>query len=95
MPLLKVTNIFVMLCKVEFNQPSCWLYSVSNLLVFQHIVTLCLGGIVVKVVSEVVLKCSRVCKKTEARDLILRVTRGFKPPKAAHMPSMPEVEASC
>ena len=21
-------------CKVEFNQPSCWLYSVSNLLVF-------------------------------------------------------------
>ena len=21
-------------CKVEFNQPSCWLYSVSNLVVF-------------------------------------------------------------
>ena len=21
-------------CKAEFNQPSCWLYSVSNLLVF-------------------------------------------------------------
>ena len=21
-------------CKVEFNQPSCWLYSVPNLLVF-------------------------------------------------------------
>ena len=31
-------------CKVEFNQPSCWLYSVSNLLVFQHLVTLYLGG---------------------------------------------------
>ena len=23
-----------MVCKVEFNQPSCWLYSVPNLLVF-------------------------------------------------------------
>ena len=22
-------------CKVEFNQPSCWLYSIPNLLVFQ------------------------------------------------------------
>ena len=21
-------------CKVEFNQPSCWLYSVPNLLIF-------------------------------------------------------------
>ena len=40
-------------CKVEFKQPSCWLYSVPNLLVFQHLVTLYLGGIVVKVVSEI------------------------------------------
>ena len=24
----------VQICKVEFNQPSCWLYSVPNLLVF-------------------------------------------------------------
>ena len=40
-------------CKVEFNQPSCWLYSVSNLLVFQQLVTLYLGGIVVRVVSEI------------------------------------------
>ena len=24
----------VRVCKVEFNQPSCWLYSVPNLLVF-------------------------------------------------------------
>ena len=31
-------------CKVEFNQPSYWLYSVPNLLVFQHLVTLYLGG---------------------------------------------------
>ena len=30
-------------CKVEFNQPSYWLYSVPNLLVFQHLVTLYLG----------------------------------------------------
>ena len=41
-------------CKVEFNQPSCWLYSVPNLLVFQQLVILYLGGILVKVVSEIV-----------------------------------------
>ena len=40
-------------CKVEFNQPSCWLYSVPNLLVFQQLVTLYLGGIFVRVVSEI------------------------------------------
>ena len=31
-------------CKVEFNQPSCWLYPVLNLLIFQHLLTLYLGG---------------------------------------------------
>ena len=41
-------------CKVEFYQPSCWLYSVQNLLVFQQLVTLYLGGILVRVVSEIV-----------------------------------------
>ena len=41
-------------CKVEFNQPSCWLYFVSNLFVFQQLVTLYLGGILVMVVSEIV-----------------------------------------
>ena len=41
-------------CKVEFNQPSYWLYSISNLLVFQQLVTLYLGGILVRVVSEIV-----------------------------------------
>ena len=40
-------------CKVEFNQPSYWLYSISNLLVFQQLVTLYLGGILVRVVSEI------------------------------------------
>ena len=40
-------------CKVEFNQPSYWLYSVLNLFVFQHLVTLYLGGFVVRVVSEI------------------------------------------
>ena len=40
-------------CKVKFNQPSCWLYSVPNLLVFQHLVTLYLSEIVVRVVSEI------------------------------------------
>ena len=41
------------LCKVEFNQPFYWLYSVPNLLVFQHLVTLYLGGFFVSVVSEI------------------------------------------
>ena len=41
-------------CKVEFSQPSCWLYFVPNLLVFQQLVTLYLGGIFVRVVSEIV-----------------------------------------
>ena len=41
-------------CKVEFNQPSYWLYSVPNLLVFQQLVTLYLGEILVRVVSEIV-----------------------------------------
>ena len=40
-------------CKVEFYQPSCWLYFVLNLLVFQQLVTLYLGGFVVRVVSEI------------------------------------------
>ena len=41
-------------CKVEFYQPSYWLYSVSNFLVFQQLVILYLGGILVRVVSEIV-----------------------------------------
>ena len=41
-------------CKVEFNQPSCWLFSVPNLLVFQQLVTLYLGEIFVRGVSVIV-----------------------------------------
>ena len=41
------------ICKVEFIQPSYWLYSVPNLLVIQHLVTLYLGGFDVRVVSEI------------------------------------------
>ena len=43
----------VIYCKVEFNQPFYWLYFVPNLLVFQHLVTLYLGGFDVRVVSEI------------------------------------------
>ena len=39
-------------CKVEFNQPSCWLYFVPNLFVIQHLKTLYLGGNHVRVVCE-------------------------------------------
>ena len=83
-------------CKVEFNQPSCWLYSVSNLLVFQQLVTLYLGGIIVMVVSEIVWWNAQECaRKIETRDWISRVTRDCQLPEDAHVPGMPEVEASC
>ena len=66
-----------------------------NLLVFQQLVTLYLGGILVRVVSEIVRRNAQECaRKTGTRDWISLVTRGCKPPKAAHMPGMPEVEAS-
>ena len=39
-------------CKVEFNQPSYWLYFVPNLLVFQQLVTLYLGEILVHMFQE-------------------------------------------
>ena len=32
--LTKQIQVFVRSCKVEFNQPSYWFYSVPNLLVF-------------------------------------------------------------
>ena len=40
-------------CKVEFIQPSNWLYSMPNLLVIQQLITLYLGGFHVRVVSEI------------------------------------------
>ena len=48
-------------CKVEFIQPSNWLYSVPNLLVIQHLETLYLGGNHVRVV------CERVCTQEGPR----------------------------
>ena len=53
-------------CKVEFIQPSNWLYSVPNLLVIQHLVTLYLGGFVVRVVSEI--ECWLLKSVQENRD---------------------------
>ena len=56
-------------CKFEFYQPSCWFYSVPNLLVFQQLVTLYLGGILVRVVSEIVRRNAQECaRKIETRD---------------------------
>ena len=50
-------------CKVEFNQPFCWLYFVPNLLVFQQLEILYLGGNHVRVVyvreCEELLKCMK------------------------------------
>ena len=41
-------------CKIKFYQPSCWLYSMLNFLVFQKLVTMYLGEILVRVMSEIV-----------------------------------------
>ena len=52
-----VTNFEVELvqyCKVEFNQPFCWLYSVPDLLIIQYLETLYLGG------NHVRVLCARV-----------------------------------
>ena len=54
------------ICKVEFNKPSYWFYSMSNLLVFQHLVTLYLGGFVVRVVNEI--ECWMLKSVQENRD---------------------------
>ena len=70
-----------MTCKVEFYQPSCWLYSVPNLLVFQQLVTLYLGEILVRVVSEILWRNAQACKKNRdsqldlVGDLRLQATR--------------------
>ena len=82
-------------CKVEFYQPSCWLYFVQNLLVFQQLVTLYLGGILVRVVSEIVWRNAQECaRKIGTRDWISWVTSGYKPPEAAHVPGILEVKVS-
>ena len=60
-------------CKVEFNQPFYWLYSVPNLLVFQHLVTLYLSGFVVRVVSEI--EWSLLKSVQENRDSRLQAAR--------------------
>ena len=64
-------------CKVEFYQPSYWLYSVPNLLVFQQLVTLYLGGNHVRVVymkeCEELLKCVQ-----RSRDLRLDFAGGSR-----------------
>ena len=66
-----------------------------NLLVFQQLVTLYLGGILVRVVSEIMWRNAQECvRKTETRNWISWVTRGCKPPETTHVPGMLEVEAS-
>ena len=50
---IQVLKFLSEICKVEFIQPSNWLYSVPNLLVIQHLVTLYLGGFDVRVVSKI------------------------------------------
>ena len=65
-------------CKIEFNQPSCWIYSVPNLLVFQQLVTLYLGENHVRIVCERVKKCLSLCKVAGTCDCTSRVARGLQ-----------------
>ena len=44
------TSFYNILCKVKFIQSFCWLYSMPNLLIIQHLETLYLDGNYVKVV---------------------------------------------
>ena len=71
-------SMHFVLYKVEFNQPSCWLYSVPNLFVIQQLVTLYLGGNHVRVVGERVKKCSSLCKVAGTRDQFSRVACGLQ-----------------
>ena len=49
----KIQLFLITKYKVEFIQPSNWLHSVPNLLVFQYLVIMYLGRFVVRVVSEI------------------------------------------
>jgi len=77
------------MCKVEFYQQFCWLYSVPNLLVFYQLVTLYLSGNHVRVVCEKVWRNAQDCAKKQG---LATGSHGwlasYKPPEVAHMPSM-------
>ena len=67
----------------------CWLYSVKNLLVIQHLETLYLGENYVRVVCE---KVWRNAQDSAVKQRLAARTRGWlaacKPPKVAHAQSM-------
>ena len=82
-------------CKVEFYQPSCWLYSMPNLLIFQQLVTLYLGGILVRVVSEIVWRIIQDCAKKQGLTAgSHRWLAACKPPECCTRTKMPKVEES-
>ena len=74
-------------CKVEFNQPFCWLYSVTNFLVIQHLQTLYLGGNHVRVVCERVWRKAQKCAFYRASRLDL-TTGSWLASRLAHVWSM-------
>ena len=69
-------------CKVEFNQPFCWLYFMPNLLVIQNLETPYLGGIHVRAVCERVWRNAQECALSRASWLDLATG---KSPKLAHV----------
>ena len=77
------------LCKVEFIQWFCWLYSVPNLLVIWHLETLYLGGNHVRIVCERVWRKAQECAIKKSLTTRSHDWLGIgKSPKKAHMWSM-------
>ena len=58
-------------CKVEFIQSSCWLYSVPNLLLIQHLEILYLGRNHVRIVCQTVLRKAQSVHSRRASQLDL------------------------
>ena len=76
-------------CKVEFNQPSCWLYSMPNFFISQHLETLYLGGNHVRVVCERVWRKTQDCALSKGLTTRSRILlAACKLPKDAHEWSM-------
>ena len=67
----------------------CWLYSMSNLFVIQHLETLYLGGNNVRVECE---EIDQVCKEEEIGDWTCDWLMSGDLPNASHVWSMLEIE---
>ena len=72
-------------CKVEFIQSFCWLYSVPNLLVIQHLETMYLGGNYVRMCVRECEEISEVCNLKESCDWISQLACDWQIARMAHV----------